>query len=162
LLALSLSNALWAAEDCAFDQEHQRSVLAAVAKQHPGAELLSEQRQIIWTHPGEGTTTFGYGGCADLGSFVIRNTPLPAPRTREQVILLAEELATEFWSNQVVSNRLATKTLVSALQNGRFTVETVKGKELFRVSDPNFVELYVEHQYKDGVDTLAIAWQGAF
>lgn len=162
LLALLLSSSLWAADECTFDQENQLAVLAAIAKQNPGAKTYPEKRQVVWVRPGEGTTTFGYGGCADLGSVVTRSTPLPVARTQEQVFSLARDLATRLWSNKEVSERLATETLTNALQGGRFSVETVEGKKLFQVNDPNFVQLYVEHEYKDGVDTIAIGWQGNF
>jgi hypothetical protein len=162
LLAFLISSSLWAADECTFDQENQLAVLAAIAKQNPGAKSYPEKRQVVWVRPGEGTTTFGYGGCADLGSVVTRSMPLSAARTQEKVFSLARDLATQFWSNKEVSERLATETLVKALQSGRFYVETVEGKKLFQVNDPNFVQLYVEHEYKDGVDTIAIGWQGNF
>jgi hypothetical protein len=162
LLALCFSSALWAADECTLDHDNQLAVLAAIAKQNPGAKTYPERRQVVWVRPGEGTTTFGYGGCADLGSVVTLSTSLPAARTQEQVFSLACDLATRFWSNKEVSERLATETLEKALQSGRFSTATVEKRKLFQVNDPNFVQLYVEHEYKDGVDTVAIGWQGNF
>ena len=94
LLMLILPNALWAADDCTFDQDHQREVLSQVAKMNPGAKADPESRQVTWSRSDEGTTTFAYGGCAHLDSIVSRSTPLAAARTQEEIFALARELAT--------------------------------------------------------------------
>ena len=151
-----------AADDCTFDPRHQANVITSIAARFPGGTANVRDRLVTWTNHAEGTTTFAYGGCYDLGSEVSRATRLAAPRTLSQVFALARELATKFWSNDIVSARRATKTLLAGLSKSKYTIEKINGAELFSVSDPGYVELYVEHEYKDGIDRVAIAWQGNF
>ena len=75
---------------------------------------------------------------------------------------LARELAMKFWSNDIVSARLATETLLTGLRASKYATEKTDGKLVYSVSDPNYVQLYVEHEYKDGIDRVVIAWQGNF
>jgi hypothetical protein len=149
-------------EDCSFDQDHQASVIASIAARFPGGSVSATDRLVTWTNPAAGTTTFEYGGCADLGSVITRSTALPAPRSREQVFALARELAMKLWSNDIVSARLATDALLAGLNGSKYTTERVDEKVLYSVSDPNYVQLYVEHEYGDGIDRVVIAWQGNF
>jgi hypothetical protein len=151
-----------AVDDCTFDQNHQANVIASIAARFPGGSVYATDRLVTWTSPEEGTTTFGYGGCADLGSVITRSTRLAAPRTRDQVFALARELAMKFWSNDIVSERLATETLLTGLSTSKYTTEEADGRLLYSVSDPNYVQLYVEHEYKDGIDRVVVAWQGNF
>lgn len=162
LFACTVPVAILAAEECTFDQNHQATVIESIAKLIPGGSANVPQRLVTWVRETEGTTTFGYGGCADLGSVVTRSTPMAKPRTQEQVFSLARELATRFWSHEIVSARLATQTLISGLDGSKYTTETSEGRTTFAVKDPNYVQLYVEHEYKDGVDRVTIAWQGNF
>lgn len=162
MLALAPSNALLAEDDCTFDQNHQSTVIASIAKSVPGGTADVEHRLVTWTSKTEGTTTFGYGGCADLGSLVARTTRMTRPRTQEQVFALARELARRFWSNDIVSAGLATGTLLGGIEGSKYTTEKLEGRTTFNVQDPNYVQLYVEHEYKDGFDRVAIAWQGNF
>jgi hypothetical protein len=87
---------------------------------------------------------------------------LITPRTQNQVFALARELALRFWSNDIVSARLATKTLLAGLDGSKYTVEKTNGRTLFSVLSPSYVELYVEHEYKEGIDRVEIGWQGNF
>jgi len=93
---------------------------------------------------------------------ITRSTRLAAPRTQEQVFALARELTLRFWSNDIVSAKLASETLLNGLSDSKYTIEKKDGKELFSVSDPAYVQLYVEHEYRDGIDRVEIAWQGNF
>ena len=61
-----------------------------------------------------------------------------------------------------MSARLATKTLLAGLDDSKYTVEKTNGRTLFSVLSPFYVELYVEHEYKDGIDRVEIRWQGNF
>jgi hypothetical protein len=150
------------ADDCTFDQNHQATVIAAIAARFPDGSANATDHLVTWTSPTEGTTTFGYGGCADLGSVITRSTRLAAPRSQDQVFALARELTMKFWSNDIVSARLATETLLAGLSASKYTTEKADGKLVYSVSDPNYVQLYVEHEYKNGIDRVVIAWQGNF
>jgi hypothetical protein len=149
-------------DDCSFDQGHQASVIASIAARFPGGSVNETDLIVTWTGPADGTTTFAYGGCEDLGSMITRSTRLESPRTRDEVFSLARELATRFWSNDIVSARRATEALVSGLTEATYTTERVGGKVLYSVPDPGYVELSVEHEYQDGLDRVVIAWQGNF
>jgi hypothetical protein len=161
-LVLLFSPIVWAGDDCTFDQAHQREVLAVVAEWEPGASVNLDGREVTWMKAEKETTVFGYGGCFDLGSTVTRTTHMAAPRNREQVFALAKDLAERFWSNELVSARRATEALVSGLYGSSFTTQERDGQISFNVSDPSYVELYVEHEYANGVDRVRIAWQGNF
>lgn len=84
----------------------------------PGGSADDVRRLVTWTDPSIGTTTFECGGCADFGSGVTRATPMDAPRTREQVLALAHELAARFWDNDLVAAGVASSALVTGLANG--------------------------------------------
>lgn len=162
LISLFLSPVLWADDDCSFDQENQVAVLTAIAQSKPGATLDVEKRQVSWGASGTDMTFFSYGGCEDLGSMVTRSTPMKSPRTHEQVFSLARELARRFWNNQKVAADGATATLLAGLSAKRFEVEKLDDSTIYRVLDKAYVELYVEHAYTDGIDTVTIGWQGNF
>jgi len=162
VLATLLSPTLWAADDCTFDPDYQVKVLTAVAQSEPGASLDLERREVSWGAVGTDSTVFGYGGCEDLGSTVSRTTQMKAPRTQEQVFALAKDLAERFWSNKHVAASLATEALLSGLSAQRFEIERLNGTTIYSVRDSHYVELYVEHSYMDGVDSVTIAWQGNF
>jgi hypothetical protein len=151
-----------ASDGCTFDQEHQAQVIVAVSKSAPGAVVDVEKRQVTWVTPKKETTVFSYGGCADLGSMVSRSTPRTAPRSQAQVFALAKELAERFWSSKTVAAGSATDALVTGLSTAAFTVDVNDGRTAFNVRDPGYVQLYVEHEFKDGIDKVTIAWQGNF
>jgi len=162
VVVLLISALAQAADDCAFDQEHQARVIAAVAKSAPGAVVDVDNRQVTWVTPKKETTVFSYGGCADLGSRVSRSTHKTTPRSQAQVFALAKHLAERFWSGKQVSAGTATDALVTGLSTAAFTVDVNDGRTSFHVRDPGYVQLYVEHEFKDGVDKVTIAWQGNF
>ena len=149
-------------EDCTFDETHQATVIASIAARFSGGTPNVSDRLVTWTSATEGTTTFRYGGCYDLGSVITRSTPLATRRTQNQVFALARELALRFWSNDIVSANRATETLLAGLDGTKYTVEKRNGRMLFSVLSPSYVELYVEHEYKDGIDRVEIGWQGHF
>lgn len=159
---LLLSPMLMASDECSFDQEYQVSLLTAVAHSEPGATLNLERRQVSWGDAGSGMTIFAFGGCEDLGSTVTRSTPLASPRTQEQVFSLAKELAERFWSNKEVAVGSAAEILLTGLSARKYEIEQIDGSTIYRVSDEGYVELYVEHAYVDGIDSVTIAWQGNF
>jgi hypothetical protein len=163
-LAIVIISPLRAADDsdCTFDVPSQVRVVAALASVSPPGKIDSSKHLITWTDPVEGTTTFSYGGCFDLGSEVTRSTPRKNPRTQEQVFALARELATRFWGNNLISQPLAAETLARALDKAAFSVESAGGRTLFRLEDPAYVEFYIEHVYKAGVDRVVVSWQGNF
>jgi hypothetical protein len=151
-----------AGEDCTFDEAHQAKVINSIAARFSGGAPNVPDRMVTWTSVTEGTTTLSYGGCYDLGSMITRSTPLTNPRTQNQVFALARELALMFWSNDIVSARLATKTLLAGLDGATYIVEETNGRILFSVLSSSYVELHVEHEYKDGIDRVEISWQGNF
>ena len=161
-LALALSQAPRATDDCTFDQVHQSNVVAAIAKMIPGGATDPATRTITWTRPGEGTTTFGFGGCVDLGSVVTRTTALPRSRTQAQILALARDLSARFWRNTEVSGDAAAEALTRATERAEFVVEQSGSRTVFNVADPGYVQLYVEHEYINGIDRVVIAWQGHF
>jgi hypothetical protein len=161
-LLLCVSLASGADDECTFDQDHQTRVIASIADRFPGGSVNATDRVVTWTSTSEGTTTFAYGGCEDLGSMITRSTRLAAPRTQDEVFALARELATKFWSNDIVSARRATEALVTGLSGSTYTTERMEEKVLYSVPDPGYVELCVEHEYRDGIDRVVIAWQGNF
>jgi len=83
-------------------------------------------------------------------------------RTKEQVLALAKAMAERYWGNSQVSARLASETLVAGLTSSRFTVEVRSGTTTYNVSDPSYVQLYVDHSFSSGIDRVSIAWQGEF
>jgi hypothetical protein len=93
---------------------------------------------------------------------VTHSMPLETPRTQNQVFALARELALRFWSNDIVSAWLATKTLLDGIDGSKYTVEKTNRRTLFSVPSHSYVELYVEHEYIDGIDRVEIGWQGNF
>jgi hypothetical protein len=151
-----------AAEDCTFDQTHQAMVITSIAALFSGGTPNVPDRLVTWNSTTEGTTTFAYGGCYDLGSVITRSTPLATARTQKQVFALARELTLRFWSNDIVSARRATKTLLAGIDGSKYTVEKMNGRTVFSVPSTAYVELYVEHEYKDGIDRVEIGWQGNF
>jgi hypothetical protein len=151
-----------AGADCTFDETHQATVITSIAARFSGGTPNVPDRLVTWTSVTEGTTTFSYGGCYDLGSVITRTAPLTTPRTQNQVFALARELALKFWSNDIVSARLATETLLAGLDGSKYTVEKTNGRALFSVPSPYYVELYVAHEYKEGIDRVEIGWQGNF
>ena len=151
-----------AGEDCTFDETHQTAVIKSIATHFPGGTPNVQDSLVTWTGATEGTTTFSYGGCYDLGSTITRSTPLATPRTRDQVFELVREMALRFWSNDIVSARQATETLLNGIDGSEYTVEKMNGKILITVLSPSYVQLYVEHEYKDGIDSVEIGWQGNF
>jgi len=159
LLALPLQ----AEDECSFDQENQLKVVASVAASLPGGVIDAAGHLVTWSSRTQDITTFGYGGCADLGSVVTRSTVLPAPRTQKQVLVLARQLAEQFWNNKATRvEPLAAEALVRALEQATFTERQRLSSALYEVNDPSYVQLYVEHSYDNGIDRVAIAWQGNY
>lgn len=159
LLCLAPGPAL-RAQDCNFSQEHQFKVLQNAATQVPGGMVAQEKREVIWALPDGGSTTFGYGGCYHLGSIAFRSIRVSAPLTQEQVIEAATELANRFWTADITGDSLALDTLLGALRSEEFILEQAGEKTFINISHPAFVELYIEHSYGDGFDTVGISWQG--
>jgi hypothetical protein len=151
-----------AGEDCTFDETHQATVVTSIATHFSGGTPNVPDRLVTWASATDGTTTFSYGGCYDLGSMVTHSIPLETPRTQNQVFALARELALRFWSNDIVSAWLATETLLDGIDGSKYTVEKTNGRTLFSVPSHSYVELYVEHEYIDGIDRVEIGWQGNF
>lgn len=151
-----------AGEECTFDEAHQATVITSIAARFSGGTPSVPDRLVTWTSVTEGTTTFSYGGCYDLGSVITRSTPFSTRRTQNQVFALARELALRFWSNDIVSARQASKALQAGLDGSKYNIEKTNGRTLFSVLSPSYVELYVEHEYKDGIDRVEIGWQGNF
>jgi len=151
-----------AGEDCTFDETHQATVITSIAARFSGGTPNVPDRLVTWNNATEGTTTFSYGGCHELGSIITSSTPLASPRTRNQVFALVRELALRFWSNDIVTARRATETLLAGLDGSNYIVEKTDGRTLFSVRSPSYVELYVAHEYKHGIDRVEIGWQGNF
>ena len=161
-LLLCMALAAAAADECTFDQDHQVNVITSIAARFPGGSVNTGERQVTWESPAEGTTLFSYGGCYDLGSMITRSTQLAAPRTEDQIFELARELSVRFWSNEIVSERRAAEALLAGLRASKYTTEESNGKMFYSISDPGYVELCIEHEYRDGIDHVVIAWQGNF
>lgn len=156
---LSIAPCLHGAETCAFSQEREQAVLQNVAARYPGGVLVRENREVTWALPDGGSTTFGYGGCEHLGSLAFRSIRAPVALGEEEVIGAARELAEQFWNAQILGDSLALDTLVSGLDRKDFIVELSRGKTFINVRDPAFVELYIEHSYENGFDSVGIVWQ---
>lgn len=158
-IVISFSPLLYAAEPCAFSQEQEQVVLQKADAQYPGGMLAKENREVTWALPDGGTTTFGYGGCEHLGSIAFRSIRVPAPLEEKEVIAAARELAARFWNAQLIGDSLALDTLVAALDRADYIVELSRGKTFINVRDASFVELYIEHSYEHGFDSVGIVWQ---
>jgi hypothetical protein len=162
LLALAFSSGLVAAEDCTFDQANQATVIAAVAKANPGGTKDAAKRRATWANKSDGTTTFMYGGCVDFGSVVTRSTAMTRARSKEQVFALARQLAKQFWNNDIVAANAASDALMSGINSGKYIAEPQAEGTTYSVDNEGYVQLYVRHEFKDGIDRVTIAWQGNF
>ena len=161
--AFILHTSLLAADECVFNQEDQPRIIDAIAKMYPGGKIDHEKRQVRWSDPVDGITTFVYGGCQHLGSEVSQGSPLPKARTQEQIFTLARKLSQRFWINAVVpSSRIATEALERALKQSEYTVIKVEGRTVFSIQEQVYTQLFIEHEYNDGVDRVSISWVGNF
>jgi hypothetical protein len=151
-----------AAGNCTFDQDTQRQKLAQVAALIPGGTLEQKGYEAHWRSPATGDTVLRFGGCADLGSSVERLTPATKPRTREEVIRVALELAETFWSNDVLPIKTTARRLIGELKAARFKEEQGEGTMFYHVTDPDSQQLFVAHEFADGFDRVSIHWQGIY
>ncbi len=158
-IVISFSPFLHAAEQCAFSQEKEQAILQKAAAQYPGGVLAKEHREVTWALPDGGTTTFGYGGCEHLGSIAFRSIRAPAALEEKEVIAAARELARRFWNAEIAGDSLALDTLMTGLDRAEYIVELSRGKTFINVRDASFVELYIEHSYENGFDSVGIVWQ---
>ncbi|MBK6286345.1 MAG: hypothetical protein IPJ33_11355 [Gammaproteobacteria bacterium] len=147
------------AQVCAFSQEQEQAVLQNANTRYPGGVLAREKREVNWALPDGGSTTFGYGGCDHLGSLAFRSVRAPAALGQEEVIAAGRELAEQFWNARILGDSLALDTLVSGLDRKDFIVELSRGKTFINVRDAAFAELYIEHSYENGFDSVGIVWQ---
>jgi hypothetical protein len=157
MIALSLGTALLAQSPCTLDAAHQDAVISEAAALLPDGTIDHDKRQVTWNST-DGTTTFAYGGCVDLGSVITHATWLPKPRTETQVFELARELAVRLWSNPAVSARSATNALLRGL-HGRVEPEQHDGKTIYNVKDPLYSQLFITHEYQGGEDRVTLGWQ---
>ncbi|MHB8772760.1 MAG: hypothetical protein ACYC7J_17335 [Syntrophales bacterium] len=156
ILALSISNGSIAAETCTYDQDDQIRVLRDMAGRYAGGTLDEAGRRIVWPLAAGGSLTYEYGGCTHLGSFVTRRERLPAARGETQVLAVAVELAAKYWEKP------DREDLVSGLTESRFTAEEMNGKTFYHVRREFYSAFYVEHEYRNGIDRVAIAWSRNF
>jgi hypothetical protein len=157
MIALSSGAASLAQGPCTLDTAHQDAVVSEAAALLPDGAIDHDKRQVTWNSV-DGTTTFAYGGCVDLGSVITRATRLPKPRTQSQVFELARELAVRLWSNPAVGARSATNALLRGL-HGQIDPQQQAGKTIYNVKDPLYSELYISHEFQDGEDRVILGWQ---
>jgi hypothetical protein len=151
-----------AAGNCTFDQETQKQKLAQVAALIPGGTVEQKGFEAHWRSAASGDTVLRFGGCVDLGSSVERKTPATKPRTREEVIRVALELAETFWSNDVLPTRTPARFLIGEIKAARFKEEQGEGTMFYHVTDPDSQQLFVAHEFADGLDRVSIHWQGIY
>ena len=48
---------------------------------------------------------------------------------------------------------------MTGLDRAEYIVELSRGKTFINVRDASFVELYIEHSYENGFDSVGIVWQ---
>lgn len=156
------SKTVVAADDCVFDQENQKIVIATIAKTHPYGKINFKNRIITWNNKKEGTTIFSYGGCAHLGSSIINTQKLVKQRTREQIFSTLKILVNRFWNNDDVPAQMAVTTIFSALENSSYSVEKINRKTFYRINDVEFGDVIISHEYKNGIDNIEISWIGNF
>ena len=162
LITLNFIGIANAVESCTFDQENQKRIVEGIAKSNPHGKLDVIRRQITWNKNLIGTTTFSYGGCDDLGSIVRRESIMTKPRTQQQVLKLALELATRFWSNKYVLAHEATEAMRGAIDGSKFEMEILDNGALYRVPADNFLEVSIIHTYANGVDRVEVVWHRGF
>jgi hypothetical protein len=151
-LSLCIASPCLAADECTYDQVNQIRVLKGIADRHPGGIVEEGERRITWPLKSGGTITYVYGGCVHLGSIVTRQEPLPIPHTDKQLFAVAMELASTYWDEADAA------ALNAGLKDVRYKKEQTDGKVYYNVRHDDYFEFYVEHEYKDGVDRIAIAW----
>ena len=137
-------------------------VRATALATYPGGHENPKTHELIWPYE-RSVITFGYSGCQDLGSGASEGVILPKPLDQVQVFSTARRLAEKFWNKDLIGgNSIALSALTDGLNKGAVEVSTVRDPTYYKVRHPNFVELYVAHEYKDGWDTVSIGWQGNF
>jgi hypothetical protein len=151
-----------AAADCTFDQDAQRSMLAQVTKLVVGATMDLKAGEVNWRAPDGGKVVLRFGGCSDLGSSVERTNPAAKARTREEISRVAIELAERFWMNDILPTEAAARVLIDALRSGGIREEQGEGTKFFHVNDPHSLQLFVAHEFADGIDRVSIHWQGIY
>ncbi|PWF43134.1 hypothetical protein [Massilia glaciei] len=162
MLFLAVSPVASGADGCTFDQAEQEVVLKRAALRHPGGTLALKQRHIQWSEPGGWTSTFTYGGCHHFGAGASLAQRSAAAMTRLEVMATAIALAQRFWNKRTVGDTLALETLSKNVGEARYTVEKAGGSTVYRVIDPAFAELSVEHSHENGIDLVRIAWIGNY
>ena len=103
--------------------------------------------------------TFSYGGCFDLGSVISHSIQADVPRSRESVLQMAAAHSEKFWRREFIGSAHAATALASAIANIDFTVERFTDGEIYHVNNPAFVQLYVEHHFRNGADTITVVYQ---
>ena len=84
----------------------------------------------------------------------------PKPKAKARTMTAkGRELAEQFWNARILGDSLALDTLVSGLDRKDFIVELSRGKTFINVRDAAFAELYIEHSYENGFDSVGIVWQ---
>ena len=146
------------AQECTFDQDHQAQVIQSVLRAFPGASRSTED-VLTWELPDSARETFSYGGCFDLGSVISNSITVEVPRSRESVMQIAMVLAERFWSREFIGSSSATVALALSIARDEFTLEPVDGGEIYQVPDPTYVQLYIDHRFQHGRDTVTVVYQ---
>jgi hypothetical protein len=162
LLIFLTPKTVLATDDCVFDQENQKIVIATIAKTYPYGKIDFKNRIITWHNKKEGTTIFSYGGCAHLGSSIINTQKLGEQRTREQIFSTLKILVNRFWNNDDVPAQMAVTTIFTALENSSYSVEKINQKTFYRINDVESGDVIISHEYKNGIDNIEISWIGNF
>ena len=156
LTAATPLHALADKHDCTYDQDDQRRVVRELARRHPGGRVEEEERRITWALPGGGSIVLLYGGCAHLGSIVIRTERRPSALPRDRVFAIAADLATKYWT------KAEAEDLKAGLAKRAFETEVVDGRTYYQVRHQGFSQFYVEYEFANGTSRVAIAWSRNF
>lgn len=146
-------------EDCSFSQEGQLEALRNVGSRYPGGKTDVKERVITWVSENGTKTVFSYGGCADLGSEISVTSKMKTPRSRQAVLATALALGERFWTKNLIYEPLALPMLKEGIRRNRFAIEKINGSTLFNIQHGEaFAEFYIEHTYKEGLDTVSVVW----
>lgn len=146
--------------DCTLSLEHQLKILRNVGSRYPGGKKDVKKREITWFSENGDKTVFAYGGCEDEGSVISVTSKMKTPRTQRAVLSTALALAERFWTRELIGNSLELEVLKESIQRNRLIKEESNGETVFNIRHEAFVEFYIKHTYKDGLDTVSVAWQG--
>lgn len=156
LIVLNISQSCAAGEQCTYSSDHRERVLSAIAQRLDGAVLKGHR--LTWAGPQGEHTRLGYGGCHDLGTELIRSTPMSAPRTRAQVFALGQELATSYLATEIPDSKRASESLLLGLRQGTYKERVSGATTHYQVDHEYFIELQLTHRFNDGVDEVTISW----